>query len=86
MAGQRGVHNLEWVIPILAMIFKSQKNNAALIFPSPFVFSCESALLTHFSAVLLLGRRRPEAPAASFVSASGSRRICETRQQEHIGA
>ena len=28
-----------------------------------------------------------ETPAASFVSASGSRRTCETRQQEqHIGA
>ena len=27
-----------------------------------------------------------EAPTASFVSASGSRRICATRQQEHIGA
>jgi len=27
-----------------------------------------------------------EASAASFVSASGSRRICATRQQEHIGA
>jgi len=27
-----------------------------------------------------------EAPAESSVSTSGSRRICETKQQEHIGA
>jgi len=39
-----------------------------------------------FMLILLLGRRRSEAPSASFVSASSSRRICETRQQEHVGA